>query len=178
MAEEVGSSAANSDLPFRMSEMKLIREIPAHIPLADTMNTVQKEWLFQWKLLRNDWTRSHYTTILFGFLALIFGSVSSELINGGDAKVSGLDGVLAINGFQFFQVMVSLICWGWFAYQAWMLFPVMRIHAISLLVMWNGLVGAQIFFHQKNPTFPVGLNLSDMMPVSYTHLTLPTRLVV
>ena len=163
VAEEVGSSAANSDLPFRMSEMKLIKEIPAHIPLADTMNTVQKEWLFQWKLLRNDWTRSHYTTILFGFLALIFGSVSSELINGGDAKVSGLDGVLAINGFQFFQVMVSLICWGWFAYQAWMLFPVMRIHAISLLVMWNGLVGAQIFFHQKNPTFPVGLNLSDMM---------------
>ncbi len=163
VAEEVGSSAANSDLPFRMSEMKLIKEIPAHIPLADTMNTVQKEWLFQWKLLRNDWTRSHYTTVLFGFLALIFGSVSSELINGGDAKVSGLDGVLAINGFQFFQVMVSLICWGWFAYQAWMLFPVMRIHAISLLVMWNGLVGAQIFFHQKNPTFPVGLNLSDMM---------------
>ena len=93
VAEKVGSSAANSDLPFRMSEMKLIREIPAHIPLADTMNTVQKEWLFQWKLLRNDWTRSHYTTILFGFLALIFGSVSSELINGGDAKVSGLDGV-------------------------------------------------------------------------------------
>ena len=163
VAEKVGSSAAYSDLPFRMSEMKLIKEIPAHIPLADTMNTVQKEWLFQWKLLRNDWTRSHYTTILFGFLALIFGSVSSELINGGDAKVSGLDGVLAINGFQFFQVMVSLICWGWFAYQAWMLFPVMRIHAISLLVMWNGLVGAQIFFHQKNPTFPVGLNLSDMM---------------
>ena len=84
----------------------------------------------------------------------VLGSVSTELWSGGDAKIAGVDGVLAINGFQFFQMLVSLICWGWFAYQAWMLFPIMRIHAISLLVMWNGLVWAQVFFHRTNPAFP------------------------
>ena len=57
---------------------------------------------------------------------------------------------MAINGFQFFQMLVSVICWGWFAYQAWMLFPVMRVHAISLLIMWNGMMAAQIMF-QKQP---------------------------
>lgn len=77
--------------------------------------------------------------------------------------MSGIDGVLAINGFQFFQVLVSLLCWAWFSYQAWTLFPVMRVHAISLLVMWNAMIGSQIFFHRNNPTFPSGLNLSDMM---------------
>ena len=63
---------------------------------------------------------------------LRLGIVSTELWNGGDAKISGVDGVLAIDGFHFFQMLISLICWGWFAYQAWVLFPVMRIHAISL----------------------------------------------
>jgi hypothetical protein len=71
--------------------------------------------------------------------------------------------VLAISGFQFFQILVSIICWGWFAYQALMLFPIMRVHAISLLLMWNGLIGAQIFFHRNNPNFPGSFNISEMM---------------
>jgi hypothetical protein len=30
-------------------------------------------------------------------------------------------------------------------------------------VMWNGMIGAQIFFYRTNPSFPLGLNLADMM---------------
>ncbi|MEL0265906.1 MAG: hypothetical protein VW945_00300, partial [Candidatus Poseidoniales archaeon] len=131
--------------------------------MAEAVNTVRKEWMFHWRLLKEEWTKTHYATIVFGLVALILGSVSTELWNGGDAKVSGVDGVLAIDGFQFFQLLISIICWGWFAYQAWMLFPVMRIHAISLLVMWNGMIGAQIFFYRTNPSFPLGLNLADML---------------
>lgn len=167
MAEGAGAegSAATHEttLPFRMADMTLQSPIPAHLPMAEAVNTVRKEWMFHWKLLKEEWTRTHYATIVFGLVALILGSVSTELWNGGDAKVSGVDGVLAIDGFQFFQLLISIICWGWFAYQAWMLFPVMRIHAISLLVMWNGMVGAQIFFYRTNPSFPLGLNLANMM---------------
>lgn len=160
---EAGPQTTTSALPFRMVDITLAKPVPSHLPMADAVNTVRKELVFQWKLLRNEWNRAHYMTIGFGFLALVLGSVSSELWNGGDAKITGLDGVLAINGFQFFQMLVSIICWGWFAYQALMLFPVMRVHAISLLVMWNGLIGAQIFFHRNNPTFPAGFSLADMM---------------
>ncbi|MGB0236211.1 MAG: hypothetical protein ACPIA6_05935 [Poseidonia sp.] len=167
MAEGAGAegSAATHEttLPFRMADMTLQSPLPAHLPMAEAVNTVRKEWMFHWKLLKEEWTRTHYATIVIGLVALILGSVSTELWNGGDAKVSGVDGVLAIDGFQFFQLLISIICWGWFAYQAWMLFPVMRIHAISLLVMWNGMVGAQIFFYRTNPSFPLGLNLANMM---------------
>ena len=152
-----------SKLPFRMADMVLARPIPATYPLAEAVNGVRKEWQFQVKLLRKEWKREHYLTAVFGVVALCLGSISTELWDGGNAKVSGLDGMLAINGFQFFQMLVSVICWGWFAYQAWMLFPVMRVHAISLLVMWNGLVAAQIFFHRENPTFPFGFSLANMM---------------
>jgi hypothetical protein len=167
MAEGAGAEGVaathETTLPFRMADMTLQSPLPAHLPMAEAVNTVRKEWMFHWKLLKEEWTRTHYATIVIGLVALILGSVSTELWNGGDAKVSGVDGVLAIDGFQFFQLLISIICWGWFAYQAWMLFPVMRIHAISLLVMWNGMVGAQIFFYRTNPSFPLGLNLANMM---------------
>ena len=152
-----------STLPFRMADIALARPLRADIPMSDGLNTLMREWKFHYKLLRHEWKRTHYVTVLFGFLALILGSVSVELWSGGDAKLTGLEGIMAINGFQFFQMLVSVICWGWFAYQAWMLFPVMRVHAISLLIMWNGMMAAQIMFHRNNPTFPVGFKLSQMM---------------
>jgi hypothetical protein len=163
--------AGKSSLPFRMADMNLSRSVPPNVPLSDGLNTVLKEWTFHYRLLRSEWKRTHYVTIAFGFAALILGSVSVELWNGGDAKLTGLDGMTAINGFQFFQMLISMICWGWFAYQAWMLFPVMRVHAVSLLVMWNGMVGAQIFFHRTNPSFPVGFKLSEMMEGTLITLT-------
>jgi hypothetical protein len=153
----------HKDLPFRMAEIELINPFPANVPLANQMNTLRKEWKFQFLLLRSEWGRDHYMAVVFGMLALTLGSISTELWDGGNAKLSGVEGILAINGFQFFQVLVSLLCWAWFAYQAWMLFPVMRVHAISLLVMWNAMVGAQIFFHRNNATFPFGFRLADMM---------------
>ena len=160
---EMGPETSASTLPFRMADMTLQAPIPPHIPMAEAINTMRKEWIFHWKLIREEWTKNHFVTIAFGFLALLLGSVSTELWNGGDAKISGMDGVLAIDGFQFFQMLISLICWGWFAIQAWMLFPIMRIHAISLLLMWNGMMWAQIFFHRTNPSFPLGLDLAGMM---------------
>lgn len=167
MAEETGAGAedplAHTTLPFRMAEMNLARPIPSQYPMAETLNTLRKEWMFHLKLLRREWKREHYIAVAFGAIALCLGSISTELWGGGNAKLSGLDGILAINGFQFFQMLVSIICWGWFTYQAWMLFPIMRVHAISLLFMWNALYGAQIFFHRTNPNFPLSLNLADMM---------------
>ena len=167
MAGEGGAEASaathETTLPFRMADMTLQSPLPAHLPMAEAINTVRKEWMFHWKLLRVEWTKNHLIAIAFGLVAFALGSVSTELWNGGDAKISGVDGVLAIDGFHFFQMLISLICWGWFAYQAWVLFPVMRIHAISLLVMWNGMVWAQVFFFRTNPSFPLGLDLASMM---------------
>ena len=104
---EVGADTAATTLPFRMAEMTLRNPIPDHLPMAEALNTIRKEWVFHWKLLSDEWTRTHYVTVAFGLLALVLGSVSTELWSGGDAKIAGVDGVLAINGFQFFQMLVS-----------------------------------------------------------------------
>ena len=167
MAEDIGGepvvSLAHKDLPFRLVDIKLEKPFPPSFPLSTSLNAWRKEWHFQYKLLRHEWRRDHYVMILFGIIALSLGSISSELWSGGDAKVSGMDGVLAVSGFQFFQILISLLCWSWFTYQAWVLFPVMRIHAISLLVMWNGMIVSEIFFHRNNAVFPLSLHLSQMM---------------
>ena len=162
-ADTAEGHVGTSTLPFRMADITLASPLRADIPMSNGLNTLMREWKFHYTLLRHEWKRTHYVTVLFGFLALILGSVSVELWSGGDAKLTGLEGIMAINGFQFFQMLVSVICWGWFAYQAWMLFPVMRVHAISLLIMWNGMMAAQIMFHRNNPTFPIGFKLSQMM---------------
>lgn len=150
-------------LPFRMGDLTLTHPVPDSFPGAEMLNKLLIEWMFQLRLLTSEWNKSHYGTLVFGFIAFILGSVSSELFQGGDATITGVDGVLAISGFQFFQILISVLFWAWFAFQAWNLFPVMRVHAISLLVMWNGLVFAQVFFHSDNGSFPIGAQLSDMM---------------
>ena len=153
----------HTSLPFRMGDVELSRPLSTSIPGGEFIDKLRKEWVFQFKLLRSEWNKQHYTALLFGVLAFLLGSLSSELFGGGDATITGIDGILAINGFQFFQILISVLFWAWFAYQAWNLFPVMKIHALSLLAMWNGLGLAQVFFHRNNPSFPLGMQLSGMM---------------
>ncbi len=162
-ASVVESEREHTSLPFRMGDVILSRPLSSSIPGGEFIDRLRREWVFQFKLLKSEWNKQHYTALLFGVLAFLLGSISSELFGGGDATVTGIDGVLAINGFQFFQILISVLFWAWFAFQAWNLFPVMKIHALSLLVMWNGLALAQVFFHRNNPRFPISIQLSDMM---------------
>ena len=32
-----------------------------------------------------------------------------------------------------------------------------------MMLIWNGMVFANVFFHQNNPNWPTGIALSDMM---------------
>ena len=153
----------HTSLPFRMGDMTLSRPLSSSIPGAEFIDKLRIEWIFQFKLLMAEWNKKHYTALFFGVVAFLLGSISTELFDGGDATITGVDGILAINGFQFFQILISTLFWAWFAYQAWNLFPVMKIHALSLLAMWNGLVLSQVFFHQNNPSFPLNMHLSNMM---------------
>ena len=157
------ASKPHSALPFRMNDFSPWFDISTSKPFAKFLNQVQKELRFQFNLIRVEWKRDHVVTILIGIAALFAGAISPEIWNGGDATVSGMSGIQSIGGFQFFQLLVSLLFWCWFIYQAWLLFPVMRSHAISLMVMWNLLMLAQIFFHQENAVFPFELKLSQMM---------------
>ena len=64
MAEGTGTGGedplAQTTLPFRMAEMNLARPIPPQYPMADTLNTLRKEWMFHLKLLREEWRRERH----------------------------------------------------------------------------------------------------------------------
>jgi len=159
---------AHDEMPFRLSDMKLknnFAEIhPALKNVGLKIDNIRKELKFQSKLALHEWESRHWISIALGSIAFLIGSISSEILNGGDATKSGMEGLTgAIGGFTYFQMLVSIIMWVWFAVQVWNLFPIMRSHAITLLVMWNAMFLAQIMFHAENPDFPLGVNLSQLM---------------
>lgn len=150
-------------LPFRLRDINPLFSFSGIHPLAQPIDTVQAELRFQSKLALHEWDKEYWITLSIGLFGFILGSLSSELLSGGNTQQFGFDGLTSVRGFAFFQMLISLICWGIFAMQVWRLFPVMRIHALSLLVLWNITMLAQILFHQNHIDFPTGLVLGDMM---------------
>ena len=43
------------------------------------------------------------------------------------------------------------------------LFPIMRTHTVTLLLIWGGFGIAQVYFHSNNKDFPLSFSLSEMM---------------
>ena len=85
-----------------------------------------------------------------------------DIISGGDSLSTGMEGLMGTGSFSFFQMLLSIVCWVVFLYYVWIEFPVMRIHSITMMLIWNGMVFANVFFHQ---TIQIGqeMALSDMM---------------
>jgi hypothetical protein len=131
--------------------------------ITKPLDTLQVELRFQSKLALREWPTEYWITLGVGVIAFLLGSVSPEILSGGDARKIGLDGLNSIHGLAYFQMLLSLVFWGWFAMQIWRLFPIMRIHALSLLFFWNVSVIAQILFHKQQADFPVGATLGGMM---------------
>ena len=150
-------------LPFRLREMEPFFEFSEIHAVAKPLDTLQVELRFQSKLALREWPTEYWITLGVGVIAFLLGSVSPEILSGGDARKIGLDGLNSIHGLAYFQMLLSLVFWGWFAMQIWRLFPIMRIHALSLLFFWNVSVIAQILFHKQQADFPVGATLGGMM---------------
>ena len=157
------TSLEHTTLPFRMADIKPAFTVPSAWPLATGTQRIVTELTFQFRLLRAEWDQRHYSLILFGVVAFLMGSLSPEISTGGDATLSGMDGITSISGFQFFQMLISILLWTWFLYRTLMIFPIMKVHSVSLLIMWNLFMASQVFYHQNNPSFPIGINPADMM---------------
>ncbi|MDE0558047.1 MAG: hypothetical protein OSB30_06200 [Candidatus Poseidoniaceae archaeon] len=159
---------AHDEMPFRLSDMTLQFRVAELHPMLNKVglkiDNIRKELKFQSKLALLEWDKRHWIALALGFVAFLFGSISGEIFDGGNAKLSGIDGMTgAISGFSYFQMLVSVILWVWFAVQVWNLFPIMRSHAMTLLLMWNAMFLAQIMFHVENNDFPLSIELSELM---------------
>ena len=171
MAEEiqieiVAPSDGHGAMPFRLGDIELDKKFGDLHPLLDSVDRLRKEWKFQFKLIRHEWGQAHFLTMLTGLLAFLLGSISGELFGGGDAKVSGIEGITSLSGFVFFQLIVSSILWVWFFIQITVNFPIMRGHIINVIIIWCSLFASQIILHVNSPSFPAGADLGMIFMMS------------
>lgn len=160
----------HSALPFRLRDVEPLYSFSEIHPVAKPLDTMQVELRFQTKLALREWNSEYWATLGIGVLAFLLGSLSPEILDGGNAREIGWDGLSSVSGWGYFQMLLSVVLWGWFAIQIWRLFPVMRIHALSLLFFWNVTVFAQILFHETQIDFPVNASLGGMMEGSLAML--------
>lgn len=154
---------AHDEMPFRLRDFHPFFSFANLHPIAKPLDTLQCEVKFQIRLALHEWERRHWTTMALGAVAFLLGALSPEIMNGGDPMAIGAEGIQSVSSVVFLQMLVSLVLWAWFAMQIWRMFPIMRTHAISLLVFWNLFVLSQVLYHQTNPGFPRDLVLADTM---------------
>lgn len=150
-------------MPFRLRDFSPFFSFANLHEILTPMDQVQCEIQFQTKLALHEWERKHWITITLGAVAFLLGALSAEVMSGGDPMKIGAEGIQSVSSAIFLQMMLSIVLWFWFAVQIWTMFPIMRTHAISLLVFWNLFVIAQILYHENNPMFPTGFSPSEMM---------------
>ena len=150
-------------LPFRLRDMQPLFSFSEVHPMAEPLDRIQVELRFQSKLAIREWDLEHWATIGLGVLAFLLGSISPEILSGGDPSKYGFDGLGAVGGFGYFQMLLSFVAWALFTMQLWRLFPIMRIHAISLLFFWNMTVLAQVLYHKTQINFPFDASLGGLM---------------
>ncbi len=163
--EETSDSTPNpmSEMPFRLHDIILKFELAKFHSILAPVDKIRKEIKFMTLLAYSEWNRQLITALLIGTLAFILGSLSSEVFSGGNPDIVGVEGLKKVGSFSFFQMLLSIVAWVWFAYLILTKFPVMRIHSVSLMLMWNGMMFLQVLFHEKNSQFPTNMVLSDMM---------------
>ena len=157
------TSEITDGMPFRLRDMTLKVKVGDIHPIFERIDEIRKQWKFMFLLAKNDWNKQNYLMLAFGVIAFLLGAISADIVSGGDSLVSGLDGITGSSSFSFFQMLLSLVCWVVFLYYVWIEFPVMRIHSVTMMLVWNGMLFANVFFHQDNPDWPSGMALSDMM---------------
>ena len=132
-------------------------------PRLSIIDDIIQEVKYHWKLVRETWSMLHVRALVVGGLAFIVGSISTEIIGGGDPFISGIEGIRTIDGISFFQLILSLALWVWFIMQIWNLFPIMKGHAMNLISAWLAGTISMILFHATAPNFPMGFVIGDML---------------
>lgn len=152
--------ASQDALPFRLGDVEIK---PWFIDVHPMITQIRNELLFQWKLFRLDWNTQYTVAVTSAIFAVLLGALNGDIFDGGNAKIAGLEGLQVAGSTAYFQMVLSVVCWAWFLFSMLQLFPIMRTHTVTLLLIWGGLGIAQVYFHSNNKDFPLSFSLSDMM---------------
>ena len=152
--------ASQDALPFRLGDVEIK---PWFIDLHPMIPQIRNELVFQLRLFRLDWNTQYSVAVVSAIFAVFLGALNGDIFDGGNAKISGLEGLQVAGSTAYFQMVLSVVCWAWILFSMLQLFPIMRTHTVTLLLIWGGLGIAQVYFHSNNKDFPLSFSLSDMM---------------
>ena len=152
--------ASQDALPFRLGDVDIK---PWFIDLHPMIPQIRNELVFQLRPFRLDWNTQYSVAVVSAIFAVFLGALNGDIFDGGNAKISGLEGLQVAGSTAYFQMVLSVVCWAWFLFSMLQLFPIMRTHTVTLLLIWGGLGIAQVYFHSNNKDFPLSFSLSDMM---------------
>ena len=147
-------------LPFRLGDVEVK---PWFIDLHPMVPQIRNQLVFQLRLFRLDWNTQYTVAVVSAIFAVLLGSLNGDIFDGGNAKIAGLEGLQAAGSTAYFQMVLSVVCWAWFLFSMLQLFPIMRTHTVTLLLIWGGFGIAQVYFHSNNKDFPLSFSLSEMM---------------
>lgn len=157
------AAVSNSKKHVKLSHIERTDLAADFHPAMSHVDDLAQEIKFHFALVRDTWTMNHVRALTIGILAFLIGSISEDIISGGNTFVSGPEGVRGLGGFGFFQVLVSIALWIWFVIELWKLFPIMKGHSINLLVTWGAGMLGMILFHIPNPNFPLNIVFGDLL---------------
>ena len=163
MAEVAADVDEHNALAFRLGEIQLNMHLTDFHPALERIDLLRQEWKFQYRLLWLEWDLAHWMALATGAFAFILGAVSGEILSGGDAKIVGMEGMSSVSGFDYFQILLSVVLWIWFIVQCSILFPIMRGHLLNMIIVWASLMAAQMLFHVSAPDFPLEIETGDML---------------
>ena len=152
--------ASQDALPFRLGDVEVK---PWFIDLHPMVPQIRNQLVFQLRLFRLDWNTQYTVAVVSAIFAVLLGSLNGDIFDGGNAKIAGLEGLQAAGSTAYFQMVLSVVCWAWFLFSMLQLFPIMRTHTVTLLLIWGGFGIAQVYFHSNNKDFPLSFSLSEMM---------------
>ena len=152
--------ASQDALPFRLGDVEVK---PWFIDFHPMVPQIRNQLVFQLRLFRLDWNTQYTVAVVSAIFAVLLGSLNGDIFDGGNAKIAGLEGLQAAGSTAYFQMVLSVVCWAWFLFSMLQLFPIMRTHTVTLLLIWGGFGIAQVYFHSNNKDFPLSFSLSEMM---------------
>ena len=136
-------SGANDGLIFhegsRLTDLKIKQNLSIDYPRLEPLHHLKIELMFHFFKIRKTWTKSHWSALAIGFLAVILSGWDlgiGELSGGGDFFTSGSEGIRNISKAAMALTLITIVLWFILLIILWSIFPLMRSQAISLYVIF------------------------------------------
>ena len=110
VAGEMNADGDHGEMPFRLRDFDPYFSFASIHRFGKTIDVLQTQLMFTTRLAFHEWERKHWITMAVGAIAFLLGSLSTEVMSGGDPMQIGTEGIQSLSGVVFLQMLISMIC--------------------------------------------------------------------